>query len=71
MRKSSFVHPAPRKNSFFPWDPTMEPPLIANPQMINSIRNIPRRIPVIVRNHMKTKEQLPNLNQSMKEMNLV
>ena len=58
--------------SGFQSDQVKKPPLIEE-EWNNSLKDIPlipRRVPVIVKNKLSSKEEFPDLNQRVKDLNL-
>ena len=72
----NFFHPAIHPASFpsmrnvsgFQWEQNKEPPLVEEPVLVN-IPKLPKRVSVIVRNS-RTTEDIQEVNQSLKKMNL-
>ena len=69
-----FFHPSVNSDVLgFQWEQLRKPPIVEDLDMISPMKNIPllpKRIPVIVRNKMTSKEELVDLNQGLKKMNL-
>ena len=63
----TFYHPSIRKNQGFHWEQMMKPPLAKSSNMMTSTIKTPVRIPVIVRNQQKEKE---DLSQTLKGLAL-
>ena len=65
-----YYHPiANIKMLVFHWDQLTKPPLRTMPEMMSSTQKIPPRVPVIVKN-MMSKEEFPDLHQSLKGLAL-
>ena len=69
----TFYHPISLNTSSFHWDHASKPPLKETDERMTSTKNIPIipiRIPVIVKNNLKSRKEFPELSQSLKGMSL-